>query len=39
MTKSRRMKWVGHLAPIGAKKTGYRILLGKSGSKEAIRKT
>jgi hypothetical protein len=29
MIKSRRMRWAGHVARMGAKKTAYRILVGK----------
>jgi hypothetical protein len=28
MIKSRRMRWAGHVAPIGAKRNAYRILVG-----------
>jgi hypothetical protein len=29
MIKSRRMKWVGHVARMGARRNAYRILVGK----------
>jgi hypothetical protein len=29
MVKSRRMKWEGHVAPMGEKRNAYRILVGK----------
>jgi hypothetical protein len=29
MTKSRRMRWTGHAAGMGAKRNAYRILVGK----------
>jgi hypothetical protein len=29
MTKSRRMRWAGHVARMGAKRNAYRILVGK----------
>jgi hypothetical protein len=29
MIKSRRMGWAGHVAPLGAKRNAYRILVGK----------
>jgi hypothetical protein len=31
--KSRRMRWAGHVARIGAKNTAYRILVGKPEGK------
>jgi hypothetical protein len=33
MIKSRRMRWAGHVARIGAKKNAYRILLEKQEEK------
>jgi hypothetical protein len=29
MIKSRRMRWAGHVAPMGEKRNAYRILVGK----------
>jgi hypothetical protein len=29
MIESRRMRWVGHIARIGAKRNAYRLLVGK----------
>jgi hypothetical protein len=29
MVKSRRMRWAGHVAPMGKKRNAYRILVGK----------
>jgi hypothetical protein len=29
MIKSKRMEWDGHVAPMGKKRNGYRILVGK----------
>jgi hypothetical protein len=36
MIKSRRMRWAGHVARIGAKMTAYRILVGKSEGKRPL---
>jgi transcription termination factor 2 len=33
MIKSRRMRWAGHVARMGEKRTAYRILVGKSEGK------
>jgi hypothetical protein len=33
MIKSRRMKWAGHVARMGAKRNAFRILVGKSEGK------
>jgi hypothetical protein len=33
MTKSRRMRWAGHVARIGAKRNAYRIVVGKPEGK------
>jgi hypothetical protein len=33
MMKSRRMRWVGHVARMGEKRNAYRIFLGKPESK------
>jgi hypothetical protein len=38
MMKSRRMRWVGHLARMGAKKNACRILVGKSERKRLLRR-
>jgi hypothetical protein len=34
MTKSRRMRWAGYVARMGAKRSAYRILVGKPEGKE-----
>jgi hypothetical protein len=39
MTKSRRMRWAGHVARMGEKKSAYRILVENAGKKEITRKT
>jgi hypothetical protein len=36
MTKSRRMGWVGYVAPIETKRNAYRILAGKPGGKRPL---
>jgi hypothetical protein len=36
MTKSKRMKWAGHVARIGPKRNVYRILVGKPEGKRPI---
>jgi hypothetical protein len=36
MIKSRRMKWTGHVARMGAKLNAYRILVGKPGGKRLL---
>jgi hypothetical protein len=36
MIKSRRMKWAGHVARIGAKRNAYRILVGKPEGKSLL---
>jgi hypothetical protein len=33
MIKSRRMRWVGHVARVGEKRNAYRILVGKPEGK------
>jgi hypothetical protein len=33
MIKSRRIRWAGHVAQMGDKKTTYRVLLGKTEGK------
>jgi hypothetical protein len=36
MIKSRRMRWAGHVARMGLKKTGYRIFVGKPEGKKPL---
>jgi hypothetical protein len=36
MIKSRRMRWVGHVARIGEKRNGYRIWVGKPEGKQPL---
>jgi hypothetical protein len=36
MIKSRRMRWAGHVAWIGAKRNAYRILVGKPGGRRPL---
>jgi hypothetical protein len=36
MIKSRRMRWAGHVAPIGEKRNAYRILVGKPEGKRPL---
>jgi hypothetical protein len=36
MTKTRRMRWAGHVARMGAKKNIYRILVGKPERKRPL---
>jgi hypothetical protein len=36
MITSRRMRWAGHVARMGAKKNAYRILVGKSEGKRPL---
>jgi hypothetical protein len=36
MIKSRRMRWAGHLARMGAKRDANRILVGKRGGKRPL---
>jgi ribosome biogenesis protein Tsr3 len=36
MSKSRRMKWTGHVARIGEKKNAYTILVGKPEGKRPV---
>jgi hypothetical protein len=36
MIKSRRMRWVGHVARIGEKWNAYRILVGKPEGKRPL---
>jgi hypothetical protein len=35
MMKSRRMRWVGHVACMGAKRNAYRVLVGKPERKRS----
>jgi hypothetical protein len=35
-SKSRRMRWARHVAPMGEKRTPYRILMGKPGGKKPL---
>jgi hypothetical protein len=34
--KSRRMRWAGHVARMGAKRTAYKILVGKTKGKRPL---
>jgi hypothetical protein len=36
MIESRRMRWAGHIARMGAKRNAYRILVGKPESKRPL---
>jgi hypothetical protein len=36
MIKSRRMRWVGHVAQMGKTRNTYRILVGKPEGKRAL---
>jgi hypothetical protein len=36
--KSRRMRWVGHLAHMGERRGVYRVLVGKSEGKRPLRR-
>jgi hypothetical protein len=36
MSKSRRMRWAGHVARIGEKRNSYRILVGKPEGKRPL---
>jgi hypothetical protein len=38
MIKSRRMRWAGHVARMGAKMNAYRILVGKPERKTPLGK-
>jgi hypothetical protein len=38
MTKSRRMRWTGHVALMGEKRNAYRILVGKPEGKRPLRR-
>jgi hypothetical protein len=37
MTKSRRMRWAGHVTRLGEKRNAYRILVGKPEGKTPLR--
>jgi hypothetical protein len=39
MIKSRRMRWAGHVARMGKRRIGYRILVGKQKLKRPLGKT
>jgi hypothetical protein len=39
MIKSRKMKWEGHVARLGERRTAYRVLAGKPRMNETTRKT
>jgi hypothetical protein len=36
MIKSRRMRWVGHVAQMGEKRNAYRLLVGKAERKRPL---
>jgi hypothetical protein len=36
MTKSRRMKWAGHVAQVGETRNAYRVLVGKPEGKRPL---
>jgi hypothetical protein len=36
ITKSRRMRWAGHVAPMGEKRNAYRLLVGKPGGRRPL---
>jgi hypothetical protein len=36
MAKSRRMRWAGHIALMGAKRNAYRILVGRPEGKKPL---
>jgi hypothetical protein len=36
MVKSRRMRWTGHVAQMGANRNAYRILVGKTEGKRPL---
>jgi hypothetical protein len=38
MIKTRRMRWAGHVARMGAKRNAYRILVGKPEGKRPLGK-
>jgi hypothetical protein len=38
MIKSRRMRWEGHVAQVGAKKNAYRLLVGKTSLRSPRRR-
>ena len=37
--KSRRMRWVGHVARMGERKGAYRVLMGRPGGKRPLGRT
>jgi hypothetical protein len=39
MTKSKKMRWAGSVARIGAKRNAYKILVGKSQEERPLRRT
>jgi hypothetical protein len=39
MIKSRRMRWAGHVAQMGATRNAYRILVGKLEGKRPLGRT
>jgi hypothetical protein len=39
MTKSRRMRWAGHVASMGETRDAYRILVGKPDGKRPLRRS
>jgi hypothetical protein len=39
MTKSRRMRWAGHVAQMGPTRNAYRILVGKPDGKRPLGRT
>jgi hypothetical protein len=36
MIKSRRMRWAGHVAPMGEKRNAYRVFVGKPAGKRPL---
>jgi hypothetical protein len=36
MIKSRRMRWIGHVADMGEKRNAYKILMGKPEGKRLL---
>jgi hypothetical protein len=36
MIKSRRMRWAGHVAPMGEKRNAYKVLAGKPERKRPL---
>jgi hypothetical protein len=39
MIKSRKMRWAGHVVRMAAKRTAYKVLVGKPEGNKATRKT